>query len=194
MQANSIKQHGDSNDQDVVDTVAALVRRARTAQAVYARYDQVAVDEVVVAVAWTLLEPATNRRLSEQAVADTGLGRVADKITKNHRKTLGLLRDLKRARSVGVVAEYPEKGLIEIARPVGVVGAVVPSTNPVATPYNKTLNALKGGNAVILACSMIRPSTIGIPAPTRTASMRATRVRNTCISTTVPAIWRPSIC
>ena len=66
---------------------------------------------------------------------------------------LGLLRDLKRARSVGVVAEYPEQGLIEIARPVGVVGAVVPSTNPVATPYNKTLNALKGGNAVILAPS-----------------------------------------
>ncbi len=153
MQANSIDQQTSTTDQHVVDAVAALVERARAAQAIYADYDQAAVDEVVTAVAWTLLEPATNRRLSEQAVADTGLGRVEDKITKNHRKTLGLLRDLKRARSVGVVAEYPEKGLIEIARPVGVVGAVVPSTNPVATPYNKTLNALKGGNAVILAPS-----------------------------------------
>ena len=133
--------------------VSDLVRKARLAQAVYAEFDQGGVDEVVTAVAWTLLEPASNRRLSEQAVADTGLGRVEDKITKNHRKTLGLLRDLKRARTVGIVAEYPELGLIEIARPVGVVGAVVPSTNPVATPYNKTLNALKGGNAVILAPS-----------------------------------------
>lgn len=135
------------------EVVAELIDRARSAQAVYAGFDQDRVDEVVTAVAWTLLDPATNQRLSEQAVADTGLGRVADKITKNHRKTLGLLRDLKHARSVGVIAEYPEKGLIEIARPVGVVGAVVPSTNPVATPYNKTLNALKGGNAVILAPS-----------------------------------------
>jgi sulfoacetaldehyde dehydrogenase len=152
MQANSINQRA-AADQAVVETVSALVTRARAAQAVYAGYDQAAVDEVVTAVAWTLLEPATNRRLSEQAVADTGLGRVEDKITKNHRKTLGLLRDLRRARSVGVIAEHPEKGLIEIARPVGVVGAVVPSTNPVATPYNKALNALKGGNAVILAPS-----------------------------------------
>ena len=153
MQANSIDHQGGTSGDNVVETVSALVRRARAAQAIFAGYEQVAVDEVVTAVGWTLLEPATNRRLSEQAVADTGLGRVEDKITKNHRKTLGLLRDLKRARSVGVIAEYPEKGLIEIARPVGVVGAVVPSTNPVATPYNKTLNALKGGNAVILAPS-----------------------------------------
>lgn len=133
--------------------VGELVERARAAQSIYAGFDQHRVDEVVTAVGWTLLDPATNRRLSEQAVADTGLGRVDDKIIKNHRKTLGLLRDLKRARSVGVIAEYPDKGLIEIARPVGVVGAVVPSTNPVATPYNKSLNALKGGNAVILAPS-----------------------------------------
>lgn len=138
---------------NVVDAVSALMSRARQAQQVYAQYDQAQVDEVVTAVGWTLLEPETNQRLATQAVADTGLGNVADKITKNHRKTLGLLRDLKQAKSVGVVAEYPEKGLVEIARPVGVVAAVVPSTNPVATPYNKSINALKGGNAVILAPS-----------------------------------------
>ncbi|MGB1110875.1 MAG: acylating sulfoacetaldehyde dehydrogenase [Gammaproteobacteria bacterium] len=133
--------------------VSDLMTKARAAQAVYARFDQARVDEVVTAVAWSLLEPATNLRLSEQAVADTGLGRVRDKFNKNHRKTLGLLRDLKGKRTVGVVAEYPDQGLVEIARPVGVVGAIVPSTNPVATPYNKTLNALKAGNAIILAPS-----------------------------------------
>ena len=134
-------------------TIAELVAKARKAQAEYAGYSQQQVDEVVTAVAWKIIEPSNNRRLSEQAVADTGFGRVADKVAKNHRKTIGLLRDLSRARSVGVVAENKVLGIIEIARPVGVVAAVVPSTNPVATPFNKALNALKGGNAVILAPS-----------------------------------------
>jgi sulfoacetaldehyde dehydrogenase len=86
-------------------------------------------------------------------VKDTGLGVVEDKVTKNHRKTLGLLRDLKGAKSVGVIAEYPELGIVEIARPVGVVVAITPSTNPGATPANKIINALKGRNAVIVAPS-----------------------------------------
>ncbi|MCP1676955.1 sulfoacetaldehyde dehydrogenase [Natronocella acetinitrilica] len=133
--------------------VAGLVDRARAAQAIYEQYTQEQVDEVVIAVAWALINPEHNRVLSERAVRVTGLGNVADKITKNHRKTLGLLRDLQGAKTVGVIREIPERGLVEIARPVGVVGAIVPSTNPVATPANKTLNALKGRNAVILAPS-----------------------------------------
>jgi sulfoacetaldehyde dehydrogenase len=99
------------------------------------------------------MEPDRNRALAEMAVRDTGLGVVEDKVTKNHRKTLGLLRDLKGAKSVGVIAEYPELGIVEIARPVGVVAAITPSTNPGATPANKIINALKGRNAVILAPS-----------------------------------------
>jgi sulfoacetaldehyde dehydrogenase len=133
--------------------VSDLVQTARTAQQVYARYSQEQVDEVVTAVGWALIDPDNNRTLAEQAVADTDLGNVADKLTKNHRKTLGLLRDMKGQRTVGVINDDPARGLVEIARPVGVVGAVVPSTNPVATPFNKTLNALKGGNAIILAPS-----------------------------------------
>jgi sulfoacetaldehyde dehydrogenase len=153
MQANRASSERGPGDGSDEARVGDLVERARTAQGAYARFDQAAVDEVVTAVAWTLMDPASNRRLAERAVADTGLGRVDDKVTKNHRKTLGLLRDLRDARSVGVIAEIPERGLVEIARPVGVVAAVVPSTNPVATPYNKTLNALKGANAIILAPS-----------------------------------------
>ena len=78
---------------------------------------------------------------------------VADKVQKNHRKTLGLLRDLQGAKSVGVNAEHPDLGLTEIARPVGVVCAITPPTNPAATPTNKIINALKGRNAVIVAPS-----------------------------------------
>ena len=133
--------------------IAAIVDRAQAAQEIYTHYDQAQVDEVVTAVGWTLINRENSHLLTEMAVKDTGIGNYADKITKNYRKTMGLLRDLKGAKSVGVIAEYPEKGLVEIARPIGIVGAVVPSTNPVATPFNKTINALKGRNAIILAPS-----------------------------------------
>jgi len=133
--------------------VAELVGRARAAQARIARYDQRQTDLLVAAAGWAIMEPDRNRRLAELAVADTGLGNVPDKILKNHRKTLGLLRDLKAAKSVGVIREDAASGITEIARPVGVVCAITPSTNPGATPANKIINALKGRNAVIVAPS-----------------------------------------
>ena len=139
--------------QSTLSAIHGVIERARKAQIRYAEYSQEQVDNVVIALGWSIMNPANNAELARMAVADTGLGNVEDKISKNHRKTLGLLRDLKGAKSVGVVAEYPQRGLIEIARPVGVVGAIVPSTNPAATPANKAINALKGRNAVILAPS-----------------------------------------
>ena len=132
---------------------SALIARARVAQSVADTYDQERVDQLVAAAGWAIIEPARNRELAEIAVADTGIGNVDDKIRKNYRKTFGLLRDLKGARSVGVISEDPARGLIEIARPVGVVAAITPSTNPAATPANKIINALKGRNAVIVAPS-----------------------------------------
>jgi len=133
--------------------VAALVEKARAAQKIFARSTQEQLDEAATAAGWAIMNPAHNKALAELAVKDTGLGVVADKIAKNHRKTLGLLRDLKGAKSTGVIAEYPERGITEIARPVGVVAAAVPSTNPAATPANNIINALKCGNAVIVAPS-----------------------------------------
>jgi sulfoacetaldehyde dehydrogenase len=135
------------------ELVGELIAKARVAQKVFERCSQAEVDEAVVAAGWAIMEPGRNRTLAEMAVRDTGLGDVDDKITKNYRKTLGLLRDLKGAKSVGIVAEYPELGLVEIARPVGVVAAITPSTNPAATPANKVINALKCRNAVIIAPS-----------------------------------------
>jgi sulfoacetaldehyde dehydrogenase len=130
-----------------------VVQRARAAQAVVDSYDQARVDELVDAAAWAIIEPTRNQSLAERAVADTGIGNVADKVRKNYRKTLGLLRDLKGAKSVGVIARDPQNGITEIARPVGVVCAITPSTNPGATPANKIINAIKGRNAVIVAPS-----------------------------------------
>lgn len=135
------------------EAIAALVARARAAQREFERWPQERVDEAALACGWAIMKPENNRRLAETAVRDTGLGDVADKIAKNHRKTLGLLRDIAGVRTVGVIAEYPDKGITEIARPVGVVAAITPSTNPAATPANNIVNAVKCRNAIVLAPS-----------------------------------------
>jgi len=147
---------------DPAPVVADLVARARVAQRAFEAATQERVDEVVTAAGWAIVEPGRNRALAELAVRDTGLGNVADKIAKNRRKTMGLLRDLADAKSVGVIAEMPELGLVEIARPVGVVGALTPSTNPAATPANNIINALKGRNAIIIAPSPRGASTLSL--------------------------------
>lgn len=146
----------------VAADVAALIARARAAQRVVDGYDQRRVDELVTAAGWAIVEPSRNRALAELAVRDTGLGDVADKIAKNRRKTIGLLRDLASARSVGVIDEDPGRGLVTIARPVGVVAAITPSTNPGATPANNLVNALKGRNAIIFAPSPKGASTLAL--------------------------------
>ena len=137
----------------VREAVAKVVARARAAQSEFERWPQERVDEATLACGWAIMKPENNRALAEIAVRDSGLGNVADKIAKNHRKTLGLLRDLQGVRTVGVIAEHPEKGITEIARPVGVVAAITPSTNPGATPANQIINCVKCRNAIILAPS-----------------------------------------
>ena len=142
--------------------VTALVDRARAAQARFEAATQAEVDEVVTAAGWAIVDPEHNRALAELAVRDTGLGNVGDKMAKNRRKTMGLLRDLAGSKSVGVIAQDPARGLVEIARPVGVVGAITPSTNPAATPANNIINALKGRNAIIVAPSPKGASTLSL--------------------------------
>ncbi|CAO3435234.1 acylating sulfoacetaldehyde dehydrogenase [Azospirillum argentinense] len=155
------------------EAIAALVARARTAQRAFADATQERVDDAVAALAWAIYEPGRARALAELAVADTGLGNVADKIVKNQRKTFGTLRDLMRVRTVGVIEEDTAKGIVKIAKPLGVVGAVTPSTNPAATPVNKAMMAVKGRNAIIIA-----PSPMGSAATGRTVElMRAELAR-----------------
>ncbi|MGI9336286.1 MAG: acylating sulfoacetaldehyde dehydrogenase [Gammaproteobacteria bacterium] len=148
---------------DEKQVIAVLMQRARAAQAAFADADQARVDEAVTALAWSLYKPEHARELAELAVVDTGLGNVRDKITKNTRKTFGTLRDLLSAKTVGIIEEDTVCGLVKYAKPVGVVGAVTPSTNPAATPVNKAMMALKGRNAIVIA-----PSPAGLPTTTRT--------------------------
>ena len=153
-------------DRDPAAVVDTLVRRGRAAMAAFAGADQARVDEAVTAIAWALYKPEHAEALARMAVEDTGIGNARDKVTKNQRKTFGTLRDLMRVRSVGIIEESPELGLVKYAKPVGVVGAVTPSTNPAATPVNKAMMALKGRNAIVIA-----PSPAGLATTTRTAAL-----------------------
>ncbi|HEU4381198.1 MAG TPA: aldehyde dehydrogenase family protein [Hyphomicrobiaceae bacterium] len=140
---------------DAEQCVAPLIARARAAMAEYAKqisaHGQARIDEAVTALAWSIYKPENARRLAEIAVAVTGIGEVESKVIKNQRKTFGTLRDLLRVKSTGIIEENPDQGLVLYAKPVGVVGAITPSTNPSATPVNKAMMALKGGNAIIIA-------------------------------------------
>ncbi len=146
--------------------VAGLVQRARAAMSRFESSDQARVDEAVTALAWSLYKPDHAKAMAEMAVEDTGIGNVADKIVKNQRKTFGTLRDLLRVRTVGVIETDPARGLVKYGKPVGVVAAVTPSTNPAATPVNKAMMAVKGRNAVIIA-----PSPAGLATTTRTVEL-----------------------
>jgi len=137
----------------ITKTVDILVQKAKIAQLNFEKYNQEQVNEVITAVAWAICNPLNNKLIAELSVISTNLGKKEDKIIKNRRKTLGLLRDLQHAKSVGVIKEDKITGIIEIAKPVGVVGAVTPSTNPAATPVNNILNAMKGRNSIIVSPS-----------------------------------------
>jgi sulfoacetaldehyde dehydrogenase len=134
-------------------SIKELVKKGRASQSKINKYSQKKIDELVLAVAWEVIKPENNQMLSKMAVRDTGLGIVKDKIVKNNRKTIGLLRDLNNVKTVGIINRNIEKGIIEIARPVGLVGAMLPSTNPIATTLNKIINSLKCRNSIILAPS-----------------------------------------
>jgi sulfoacetaldehyde dehydrogenase len=149
--------------------VAEVMQRARAAQRSFATATQEQADAAVRALAWSVYNPTHARELAELAVADTGLGNVADKIVKKQRKTFGTLRDLLRGKSVGVIEEDHAKGIVKYAKPMGVIAAVTPSTNPGATPVNKAMMAIKGRNAIVIA-----PSPLGYATTARTVEfMRA---------------------
>lgn len=148
MSTNTAAPQSDANT-----VVTQIVENGRVAMQSLTHADQERVDEAVTALAWAVYEPGRALELAELAVKDTGMGNVDSKVIKNTRKTFGTLRDLMRAKTVGVIETNEARGMVKYAKPVGVVGAVTPSTNPAATPVNKAMMAVKGRNAVIIAAS-----------------------------------------
>lgn len=139
------------SDQEESLVIDGLLSNGLKAMQEIAGATQEQIDEMVTAIAWALYKPENARAMAELAVEDTGIGNVEDKVIKNTRKTFGTLRDLLRVKTVGKIDEH--NGMTRYAKPVGVVAAITPSTNPAATPVNKSMMALKGGNAIIVAPS-----------------------------------------
>jgi len=127
-----------------------LLERARTAQKQIEHLDQTAIDRAIQAVAWAAANEKTFTRLAHMGVEESGLGDWEGRPNKRF-KIKGVLRDALRQKSVGIVEEIPEKGLVKYAKPVGVVAALVPTTNPALTPPGMGIYALKAKNAVVFS-------------------------------------------
>lgn len=133
------------------ERVQALMAKAQAAQLKFEEYNQEQVDALVTGVAWAGYKEENAKELARLAFEHSQLGKYEDKITKIRRKTLGTMRDLKGAKSVGVIEVNEERGVTTIAKPMGVIAAILPATNPAATAVNNVMITLKGRNAVILA-------------------------------------------
>lgn len=131
--------------------VSALIAKARAAQAIAATWDQARTDEVCLAVGWSVYNDENIRRLARSAVDETGMGVYEDKVTKHKNKVMGVLKDIRGTKSVGLIEVDEVRGIRKYAKPVGVVAALAPVTNPTATPASNGLSILKGRNAVIFA-------------------------------------------
>jgi acetaldehyde dehydrogenase (acetylating) len=141
----------DLRDRDLVSLQQArdLVARAAVAQREFAKFSQEQVDAVVEACATAAADAAVD--LARRAVEETGFGNVADKTTKNRLASVQVAQAIRGMRTVGILREDREKGVVEMASPVGVVAAVIPSTNPTSTAIYKTLISLKAQNAIVLS-------------------------------------------
>jgi sulfoacetaldehyde dehydrogenase len=136
---------------DTKNQIADLVSRARKAQAQVVDYTQQQLDDICLAIAWEVYNEKNIKILAEMAVEETGMGNVADKIKKHKGKVLGVIADVKGVKSTGLIEENTKTKIKKYAKPVGVVGALTPVTNPTATPASNAVSILKGGNAVIFA-------------------------------------------
>ena len=131
--------------------IAELVEKARKAQKIVEGYSQRRVDELAAAIVYSLSRPELAKSIAEQALEETHMGRVDSKMGKLTAKMPAVLYDVLRTKTVGVIEEIPELGLTKIAKPVGVIAALIPSTNPEATPEFKGVLGLRARNAVICA-------------------------------------------
>ena len=157
--------------------IAVLVARSRAAQAEIETYTQEEVDRLIRAMVWAVAKPGVAEMIAQHTVDETQLGNYDGKYLKIFRKTRATLMDIIDDKSVGVIEEDVVRNLIKIAKPVGVIGALSPSTNPEATPVIKAISAVKGRNSIIIAphprakltnkliCDLMREAIVKMGAP-----------------------------
>lgn len=124
--------------------------KARRALAIIETYDQEKVDRLCQAVAWAVSNKKTFLRLVDMGIEESGLG---DPISRQGKrfKIRGVLRDALRQKSIGMIEEIPEKGIAKYAKPVGIIGSIVPTTNPDLTPAGTAIYAIKARDVVIFS-------------------------------------------
>src|SRR5437667_10711839 len=129
--------------------IQELIEKARVAQAAFESFSQEQVDAIVKGIGKYVYDNA--EMLARMAVDETGLGVYEDKILKNKGKARIIWNSLKDKKSRGIIGEDPENNMVFVAKPMSVVGAVTPVTNPIVTPMCNAMFAIKTGNAVIFA-------------------------------------------
>lgn len=130
--------------------LAEKMERARKALAIIETYDQARVDRLCQAVAWSLANKRTFQRLVEMGIEETGMGDPVSRMNKRI-KIRGVLRDALRQKSIGVIEEIPEKGIVKYAKPAGIIACLVPTTNPDLTPAGVAIYAIKARDVVVFS-------------------------------------------
>lgn len=138
-------------EQQAQQEMKVLIERSRAAQEQIADYSQEQVNELIRAMVYAVAREDRAEEIAQFTVNETQLGNYSGKYLKIHRKTRAALMDILGDKSVGIIEEDVDRNLIKIAKPVGVIGALSPSTNPEATPVIKGINAIKARNSIIVA-------------------------------------------
>ena len=130
------------------ETAQLLLQRARAAMQAIERFDQATVDRACRAIAWASANETTAIKLANMSVDESGMG---SREPTRRAKVLGILRDALRQKSMGVIEEIPEKGIVKYAKPAGVILSLIPVTSPYVTPASTAIYAVKCKDAVIFA-------------------------------------------
>src|SRR5450756_15102 len=130
--------------------IQEMLVRARAAMVAIEDYDQARVDRLCQAIGWALANEVTFTRLAKMSIDESGLGDLETRIGKRF-KIYGILRDVLRQKSMGVIEEIPEKGIVKYAKPVGVIASLVPVTNAALTEVGSGIFSIKAKNAIIFA-------------------------------------------
>lgn len=133
------------------ELIESMVRKARAAQAVAEKYDQEKVDLLAAALVYGLSRENVANHFANMAFEETNMGNVVSKFNKLARKMPAVLYDIKDQKTTGVIETDSAKGIMKIAKPIGVIAALIPSTNPEATPVFKGVLGIRARNAVICA-------------------------------------------
>src|SRR3984885_4572433 len=130
--------------------VDAMIARGRVAMRVVERHDQARIDRLCQALAWAIANEKTFTRLAHMSVDESKLGDREGRVAKRF-KIMGVLRDALRQKSIGVIEELPEKGIVKYAKPAGVIAGLLPVTNPVVTMVAMAINGIKCRDAIVFS-------------------------------------------